>query len=77
MITLRNTTGKRAGARIRYEYGHDLFGYLYLDVVRSRKHRAERLRTMLFDNPRDFICTLDRDLDFREALNYIQHAEGA
>lgn len=71
-ILLKNTTGKRSGFYIRYEYGHDLFGYLYLDVVRSRKHRARRIRSMLFDDPRDFICTLDRELDFRENLNYVQ-----
>lgn len=72
-ILLKNSTGKRSGSYIRYEYGQDLFGYMYLDVVRSRAHRANLVRRMLFDNPRDFICTLDDDLYRKETLNY-EHA---
>ncbi|MCB1327300.1 MAG: hypothetical protein H7A21_19510 [Spirochaetales bacterium] len=70
MILLRNRTGPRTGAQIRYEYGSDLFGYWYLDIVRTRKHRATSVRRLVFDNPRDFICLLDLDLDRKETLNY-------
>lgn len=70
-ILLKNTTGRRSGSYVRYEYGEDLFGYLYLDVSRSRRHRGQRVRSLVFDNPRDFLYILDRDLDRRDALNYI------
>lgn len=56
---------------MRYEFGQDLFGYLYLDVIRARKHRGKRVRSQLFTSPRDFICTLDIELDARESRNYI------
>ncbi len=70
-ILLKNTTGRLRGNYVRYEYGEDLFGYLFLDISRSRKHRARRIRSLLFDNPRDFICVLDQDLDRRENRNYV------
>lgn len=73
-ILLKNSTGKRTGHYVRYEYGEDLFGYLYLDVSRARKHRGKKIRSLIFDNPRDFICTLDRDLYLRENLNYVRSA---
>lgn len=76
MILLKNTTGRRSGTFVRYEYGQDLFGYLYLDVSRARKHRGERVRRQVFTNPRDFICALDIELDARESRNYV-HADSA
>ena len=69
-IQLKNDTGDRTGSYVRYEFGEDLFGYYYLDIMRGRLHRAHFLRRCLFHDSREFICTLDRDLDFREALNY-------
>ncbi|MBX7059144.1 MAG: hypothetical protein K1X75_13845 [Leptospirales bacterium] len=71
IIHMRNDTGRRCGSFVRYEYGADLFGFFYLDVVQGRKHRVRRVRQLLFDNPRDFICVLDRDLDRRDNLNYV------
>lgn len=71
VIHLKNCTGRRSGSFVRYEYGADLFGYFYLDVVHGRKHCVRRVRQMLFDNPRDFICMLDQDLDRRDNLNYV------
>ncbi|MCB1308572.1 MAG: hypothetical protein KDK30_10345 [Leptospiraceae bacterium] len=69
-ITMKNMTGRRSGSYIRYEYGEDLFGFLYLDVIRLRKHRSRMVRSMLFDNPRDFICMLDLDISRKESLHY-------
>ena len=54
-----------------YEYGEDLFGYLYLDIVRGKKHRARKLKSMLFRDPREFIVTLDLELYRKENLNYL------
>ncbi len=68
---LKNTTGRKSGTFVRYEYGQDLFGYLYLDVIRARKHRGERIRCQLFNNTRDFVCALDIELDARESRNYV------
>ncbi len=71
MILLKNTTGRRSGRFVRYEYGEDLFGWFYLDVVSGQKHRAKTVRKMLFSSPRDFVCTLDLELDRRESLDYV------
>lgn len=70
LIFLKNSTGSRRDIQIRYEYGKDLFGYLYLEIFRSRKHRSSRIRYYLFEDIRDFICTLDDDIERREALHY-------
>ena len=69
-IILQNNTGKTSGFFIHYNYGQDLFGYLYLDVVRQKKHRAKLIKRMCFDNPKDFICTLDLDLYRKESRHY-------
>lgn len=70
-IVLRNTTGSRSGNIVRYEYGEDLFGYIYLDIVRQKKHSGKLARKMVFSNVREFVCTLDIDLYNKENLNYI------
>ncbi|MCB1173360.1 MAG: hypothetical protein KDK39_07345 [Leptospiraceae bacterium] len=69
-IILKNQTGHKRGNFVHYYYGQDLFGYLYLDVVRRKQHRASVIKQMLFDNPRDFVCTLDLELDRRENHHY-------
>lgn len=73
-IHLKNTTGKRSGTFFRYEYGEDLFGYLYLDVIRGSRHRASRVWTMLFANKIEFLMTLDIELERKENMNYIPAA---
>ena len=69
-IYFKNTTGKRSGSYVRIEYGEDLFGFLYLDVTHGRKHKAKLKRTMVFNDTRDFICTLDWEIYKKETLNY-------
>jgi len=71
-IFLKNTTGKRSGNFVRYEFGEDLFGYLYLDITRGRLHRVHRLRSLVFEDQMEFLFTLDEDLGFRENLNYVR-----
>lgn len=56
---------------MRYEYGQDLFGYIYLDVVSGKKHRAKRLRSLIFQTQQDFLHTLDIDLYHKENLDYV------
>jgi len=70
-IILKNRTGHKSGFYLRYEFGEDLFGYLYLDVFRGKKHVAKRIKRETFDNPRDFIIALDLDLERKESLNYV------
>ncbi|MBI3396798.1 MAG: hypothetical protein HY042_13250 [Spirochaetia bacterium] len=74
MILLKNTTGRRSGRYVRYEYGEDLFGRYYIDVVRGRKHRARMIRSLLFESPRDFVCALDLELYRNESLDYVHEA---
>jgi hypothetical protein len=38
-ILLENKTGKRYGRFVKYEYGEDLFGYLYLEKIKGKKER--------------------------------------
>ncbi len=56
---------------VRYEYGQDLFGYLYLDIVRSKKHYSWPVKSYLFRDKKDFILTLDIDIDRRSSLGYL------
>ena len=71
-ILLKNETGDRSGRYVRYDFGEDLFGYYFIDIVGGRRHRARLLQRHLFASSRDFVCALDRDLDFREGLHYVR-----
>ena len=70
-ILLKNETGRKRGNYVRYEYGEDLFGYLYLDIIRSKKHCAWPVKSCLFEDKRDLILALDIDLGRRETLDYL------
>lgn len=74
-IILKNKTGKLTGSYIHYNYGHDLFGYMYLDVVRQKKHTGRLIKRMHFDNPKDFICSLDLDMYNKENRHYERTTE--
>lgn len=69
-IVLHNNTGKQSGSYIHYDYGCDLFGYLYLDVSKQKKHTGKIIKKMHFENPKDFICTLDIDIYNKECRHY-------
>lgn len=70
-IVMKNSTGKRSGNVVRFEFGHDLFGYIFLDVIRGKRHRNRLIRSMIFDDPGDFIRVLDLEVCKREDLDYI------
>ena len=55
---------------MRYEFGEDLFGYYYIDIVRGRKNIAKAVKSIIFENSLEFIFTLDKELDKRDSLNY-------
>lgn len=71
-ILLKNTTGKRSGSYIRYEFGEDLFGCLYLQVVRGRKHSERMLRSEVFSDQLEFLFRIDDQLEHHENLNYVR-----
>lgn len=71
VIHLNNTTGKRKGRWIRYEFGKDLFGFFYYDVFSGRSRNGRRLKTRIFADPADFLCSLDIELYNSENRNYV------
>ena len=71
-IWLKNSTGRRSGSYVRYEFGEDLFGFLYLRVARGRKHTEALVRDQVFEHQLDFLFTLDDQLDRHETLNYVR-----
>lgn len=73
-IVMKNTTGKRSGNIVRFEFGRDLFGYIFLDVIRGKQHRTRLVRSMLFDDPGDFMRVLDTEVCRGEDLDYLPHS---
>lgn len=71
MIRLTNSTGKRRGRWIRYEFGEDLFGFYFYDVFSGRSLNSRRLKTRVFVDPAEFICSLDVELYNSENRNYV------
>jgi hypothetical protein len=72
-IFMQNQTGSRCGWFFRYEFGEDLFGYYYIDISKGKKHVAQKTKTYLTKDPREFIYILDCDLERKESLNYLQN----
>jgi len=70
IIHLQNTTGKRRGRWIRYEFGEDLFGFFYYDVFSGQQLKSRHLKTRIFADPRDFLCSLDVELYHNENRNF-------
>lgn len=70
VINLKNITGKRSGTYVRYEFGEDLFGYYYIDIVRGKKNIPKTIKSVVFENSLEFIFTLDKELGKRDSLNY-------
>jgi hypothetical protein len=71
VIHLSNTTGKRRGRWIRYEFGEDLFGFYYYDVYSGRSQSSRRLKTRIFADPAAFLCSLDIELYNSENRDYV------
>lgn len=70
VINLKNITGKRSGTFVRYEFGEDLFGYYYIDIVSGKRNVPRTTKSVVFENSLEFIFTLDNELDKRDSLNY-------
>ncbi len=70
-IFLKNTTGLRSGNYVRFEYGEDLFGHIFLDIVKGHGHSGKLARSLVFDDPASFIRTLDLEICRSEDRNYL------
>jgi hypothetical protein len=68
-IKLVNHTGKKEGRFVTYEYGTDLFGYIYLDKFKGRERGKLAGRWILKDLG-SLVRTLDLEIYRREVENY-------
>jgi hypothetical protein len=72
-IRLENKTGKRYGRFVKYEYGEDLFGYLYLEKIKGKKESVEKGKIVdrwILDDLASLVKTLDLEIYRREVENY-------
>lgn len=73
VIHLNNSTGKRSGRWIRYEFGEDLFGFYFYDVFTGKDSQGRRLKTRVFSDPTDFVCSLDIELYNSENRDFVKN----
>lgn len=72
-IRLENKTGRRFGRYVSYEYGEDLFGYLYIEKIKGKTTGDEKGRVVdkwILDDLASLIKTLDLEIYKREVENY-------
>ncbi len=69
MLLLQNDTGKY----VRYEYGQDLFGHLYLDISSGNREFCQSKINYHFYEQASFIRVLDNNLMAKESHNYSIH----
>ncbi|MCB1143235.1 MAG: hypothetical protein H7A24_12155 [Leptospiraceae bacterium] len=68
-IKMINRTGKRWGRFVSYEFGEDLFGYIYLDKIKGRD-RGKLVDRWVLPDLGSLIRTLDLEIYKREVENY-------
>ncbi len=68
-IKLVNNTGKKEGRFVTYEYGTDLFGYIYLDKFKG-KERGKLVDRWILNDLGSLVRTLDLEIYRREVENY-------
>ena len=72
-IRLENKTGRRFGRFVKYEYGQDLFGYLYLDKIKGKERSIEKGKVVdkwILKDLASLVKTLDLEIYKREVENY-------
>ncbi|EQA34957.1 hypothetical protein LEP1GSC047_1311 [Leptospira inadai serovar Lyme str. 10] len=69
LIRLENRTGRRSGRYVVYEYGTDLFGYVYVDKFRG-KDRGRMVSRWVMNDLGSLVRLLDHELYRRESENY-------
>jgi hypothetical protein len=68
-IKLVNRTGRRWGRFVSYEYGEDLFGYIYLDKIKG-KSKGKLVTSWIMNDLSSLIKLLDIEIYKREVENY-------
>lgn len=68
-IRLINNTGKRQGRFVGYDYGTDLFGYVYLDKIKGRE-KGKLVDSWIMKDYISLIKVLDLEIYKRETENY-------
>lgn len=68
-IKMVNKTGSRYGRFVAYEYGQDLFGYIYLDKIKGRE-KGKVVDSWILEDLASLVKTLDLELYRREVENY-------
>lgn len=69
LIRMVNRTGKRWGRFVAYEYGEDLFGYVYLDKIKGR-NKGKLVDSWVLNDLGSLVRVLDTELYKRETENY-------
>ncbi|GBF51041.1 hypothetical protein LPTSP4_25720 [Leptospira ryugenii] len=64
-----NSTGKRSGRFVAYEYGEDLFGTIYLDKFSGRE-KGKLIDKWRLHDFGSLIRVLDTEISRREDENY-------
>jgi hypothetical protein len=68
-IRMVNSTGKRNGRFVAYEYGEDLFGSLYIDKF-SGRDRGKLIDKWRLSDLGSLFRVLDTEITRREEENY-------
>ena len=68
-IQLVNQTGKRRGRFVKYQYGTDLFGYVYLDKIKGRE-KGKLVDSWVMEDLGSLVRLLDLEIYKREVENY-------
>ena len=63
----------KLGRFVKYEYGRDLFGYLYLDKIRGRE-RGKLVEQWVLPDLGSLFRVLDLEIYRRESENYVNSA---
>ncbi|XDD50161.1 hypothetical protein AB3N59_17675 [Leptospira sp. WS92.C1] len=68
-IRLINNTGKRTGRFVAYEYGTDLFGYVYVDKIKG-KEKGKLVSQWVMPDLGSLVRLLDFEIYKRENEHY-------
>lgn len=70
IIRMVNLTGENYGKEVIYEYGEDLFGYYYLNKIKSVKEKRKVVNRWIMKDVASLIRALDLELYKLENENY-------
>lgn len=73
VIRMEKRIGNNGKRFISYEYGEDLFGYLYLEKIKGKKEEPEKGKIVdkwILEDLASLVKMLDLELYRREVENY-------